>query len=381
MNGDRRNRANAAMAARIYRYTDIIHGGPGPERLGVDLGVEGYMVEGERPVLVRYARFFEQPSGPGSRARKEASAAARMCIESMHSRFADPDARFVIALLIRIGEVGSLDIEGSLRKIGARIGELLGHAPDPTRLYRGMRALAGQTSLVERVSRQTWRLCMAGITDPNSPRHQRLLEETPTPCRLEIVERRDAGTTAHAVGPPVRTDADPDHEIDTTMAEIARVRAQVKQLDEERDARRAEVEHLKSERRQLEEQLLEREIMIETLERQLAELRDRPTVPVEADKAPALKATLKAERERRRATETRLRRLLSALRIKLEGEPEQGLDLDRILWDSLSATLEQQLAALEDENDEAELEPGHVEELQVDIELAMALTRRVPRVR
>jgi predicted nucleic acid-binding Zn-ribbon protein len=299
----------------------------------------------------------------------------------MHSRFADPDARFVIDLLIRIGEVGSLDIEGSLRKIGGRIGELLGHAPDPTRLYRGMRALAGQTSLVERVSRQIWRLCMAGITDPSSPRHQRLLEETPTPCRLEIVERRDAGTTARAVGPPARTEADPGREIDTTTAEVAELRAQVKQLGDERDACRADVEHLKSERRQLEEQLLEREIMIEAIERQLAELRDRPTVPVDVDKTPALKATLKAERERRRATETHLRRLLSALRIKLEGEPEQGLDLDRILWDSLSATLDEHLAALEEETEEAEREPGPAQELQEDIELTRALTRRIRRAR
>ncbi|MBL9099513.1 MAG: hypothetical protein JNL82_01080 [Myxococcales bacterium] len=299
----------------------------------------------------------------------------------MHSRFADPDARFVIDLLLRIGEVGSLDIEGSLRKIGGQIGELLGHVPDPPRLYRGMRALAGQTSLVERVSRQIWRLCLAGITDPSSSRHQRLLEETPTPCRLEIVERRDAGTTAHAHGPSVRTDTDADVELDTTTAEIAELRAQVKQLADERDARRAEAEHVESERRQLEEQLLEREITIEALERQLAGIRGQQVVPVEVDKTPALKATLKAERERRRAAEMRLRRLLSALRIKLEGESEEGLDLDRILWDSLSTTLEQQLAALEEENDEAELEPGHAEELQVDIELARTLTRRIPRLR
>lgn len=320
------------------------------------------MTEGEKPVLARYARFYEQPGGSASRARREASTAARVCIESMHSRFVDPDARYVIDLLIRIGEAGSLDIEGSLRTIGGRIGELLGTPPDPPRLYRGMRALVGRTSLVERVSRQIWRLCMAGTTDPSSPRHQRLLDETPTPCRLE---GRGADQAAVA---------------DATLIELAALRDQTKGLADRSDARRAEAEGWKSERRSLEEQLLEREIMIEALERQIAELRDRPPAPVEPDRSAALKATLKAERERRRATEDRLRRLLSALRIKLEGEPERGLDLDRILWDSLSATLAQHLAALEEEELD-EPEPGRAEELRGDVELARALTRRVPRAR
>lgn len=80
-------------------------------------------------------------------------------------------------------------------------------------------------------------------------------------------------------------------------------------------------------------------------------------------------------------TETHLRRLLSALRVKLEGEPDQDVDLDRILWDSLSSTLEQHLDALNAENDGAELEPGCAEELQIDLELAAALTRRIRRVR
>ena len=62
-----------------------------------------------------------------------------------------------------------------LRKLGAlpdvavkdavgQIGELLGESPDSSRLYRGIRALAGRTCLVERVSRQIWRLALAGIT-------------------------------------------------------------------------------------------------------------------------------------------------------------------------------------------------------------------------
>jgi hypothetical protein len=69
------------------------------------------------------------------------------------------------------------------------------------------------------------------------------------------------------------------------------------------------------------------------------------------------------------------------LRIKLEGEPPRDVDPDRVLWDSLAATLEQHLDALNGENDGAELEPGRAEELQVDIELAKALTHQIPRVR
>ena len=43
--------------------------------------------------------------------------------------------------------------------------------------------------------------------------------------------------------------------------------------------------------------------------------------------------------------------------------------------------LEQHLNALNGENDGAELEPGRAEELQIDLELATALTRRIRRVR
>lgn len=304
-----------------------------------------------------------------SRARKDACAAARMCIEGMRSRFAEPDARYLIELLIRIGEVGTLDLEGTLRKIGEQIGELMGQAPDPTRFYQGMRALAGRTSLVERISRQTWRLCMAGITDPSSPRHQRLLDETPSPCRLEIAARSEDRTSPR--------------ENDTADAELADLRDRMKRLSDECDARRAEVESLKSERRQLEDQLLEREITIEALSRQLIELRDKPPAPVEPDKSVALKATLKAERERRGAVENRLRRVLSALRIKLEGAGDlpEAVQLDRILWDSLVTTLAEQLDALEAEEGSSELEPGRAEELRADVELTRALVGRVPRTR
>lgn len=340
------------------------------------------MAGAERPVLARYARFLEPPDGPGNRARKDASAAARMCLEGMRSRFADSDAQYLVDLLIRIGEVGTFDLEGSLRKIGGRISELLGQAPDQARLHRGMRALAGQTCLVERVSRQIWRLCMAGITDPSSSQHRRLLEETPSPCRFDTVERRDTGTTPHTHEElPVRRDADLNCEDDATKVELADLRERVARLTDEREVRYVEVEGLKLERRQLEEHLLERDIAIEELERQLSKLRDKPTAPAEPNQVTALKLTLKAERERRRVTETHLRRLLSALRVKLEGEPDQDVDLDRILWDSLSSTLEQHLDALNAENDGAELEPGRAEELQIDLELAAALTRRIRRVR
>lgn len=61
-----------------------------------------------------------------------------------------------------------------------------------------------------------------------------------------------------------------------------------------------------------------------------------PTAHDEADKQVALKAMLKAERERRRAAEERLRQVLSALRIKVDAgpgpHPVPDVDLDRVLW-------------------------------------------------
>lgn len=338
--------------------------------------------EGPR-VRARYSRLLDLPEGPMSRARREASAATRICLEGLRFRFAEPDALFVIDIMLRLGEVGTFDLEGSLRKIGGQIGELLGKQPEHERFYRGMRALAGRTCLVERVSRQIWRLSMAGITDPSSPRHRRLLEETPSPCRLEVAQRREDAEQPE----PIDTERQGEHvEHDAISAEFVALRDEVKRLADvadalrhERDTQLVRADGLAAEHRQLEERLLEREIEVEALERQLAALRDQQAAPVEPDKLKALKATLKSEREKRKAAEIRLRRLLSALKVKLEGvgDVPGDIELDRILWASLEATFAEHLDALVAEEDDPELEPGREVELRADAELTRALILRV----
>ncbi len=319
----------------------------------------------------------------------------------MRFRFADPDALFMVDLLIRLGEVGAFDLEGSLRKIGMQVGELLGEQPDQTRLYRGIRALAGQTCLVERVSRQIWRICLAGITDPASPRHRRLLDETPSPCHLETTSRALPQPRAQADGGEAREAAAERDELRAQLAMLyeqhGRMVAEVEVLSREHDeavrAERAQAETLAAEIRRFDEVSLERDIKIEDLERQLAAARQalvsNPTAHDEADKQVALKAMLKAERERRRAAEERLRQVLSALRIKVDAgpgpHPVPDVDLDRVLWNSLSKVLGEHLDALELDSDSEDVdrEPGHAAERLADIDLTeglvLGLGLRAPR--
>jgi hypothetical protein len=95
--------------------------------------------------------------------------------------------------VIRLGEVGAFDLIGSVKQIADHIGELLGEPPpDAAKLQRAMRSVCGKTCLVERQSRQLWRLCLAGLCDPTAPQHRRLLEETPSPYRLGGAEPQAA---------------------------------------------------------------------------------------------------------------------------------------------------------------------------------------------
>ena len=151
-------------------------------------------------VLPRYARLLESPNSSRSRSRREAVAAARACFEAMRFRFPGPDAAYLIELLIRLGDIGSFDLHGSVRTIGTQIGELLAEPVDVARLSRGVRALCGRTCVVERVSRQLWCLRLAGASDPGSPQHRRLLAETPTPCRLDGAESGRRRTSTHEAG-------------------------------------------------------------------------------------------------------------------------------------------------------------------------------------
>ena len=100
-------------------------------------------------------------------------------------RFRFPKALYLVELVIRLGEVGAVDLAGTVSQIAKMIGAILGEPPpDPVKLQRALRALGGQTCLVKKESRLRWRLCLAGISDPGSAQHRELLKETPIPVRL-----------------------------------------------------------------------------------------------------------------------------------------------------------------------------------------------------
>lgn len=324
-------------------------------------------------VLPRYERLLEPPEKSRSRIRRDAAAAARACFEAMKRRFPGVDANYVVDLLIQLGAVGSFDLHGSLRVITNQITDLLGTAPEPGRLYRGIRALAGKTCVVERVSRQIWCLRLAGVSDPGSEHHRRLLAETPSPYFL-------GGRTTDATDLRRQLAAAEEAAL-ASQAEAERLRrmAEQERLHMEEAARLAAVERVK-----LEDLLLEREIAVEELERQLAAQRaGDESPPADASRLVALRTTLKRERERRYDTEKRLRRLLGVLRVKLAeqgAEPPDELDLEDVdaIMGALSEVWQQHLDALHDEHEELtrapEQDSARLAELDEDVRVAEALT-------
>jgi len=377
-------------------------------------------------VLPRYARLLESPETSQSRSRREASAAARACFEAMRSRFPGPDAAYLIDLMIRLGEVGSLDFYGSLRTIGQQIGDLLREVIDVTRLYRGVRALHGHTCVVERVSRQLWRLRLAGASDPASPHHRRLLAETPTPYRLGAGDdnaEQDPELVAQAVEEVAilrgRLAVAEEHAADV-VANRDQLRDELQAMSGLRDQACAQIEAIQRElvdlrrrltsaeteqtaaaarRQQLEEVIHQQEIENEGLVRQLGVMRvqleqalARPVVVVDQDgKNAALKGALKLERERRHAADVRLRRILGVLRAKLPDVPDEDPEevlagheaeelaatiggFGRILLE-LAAERRRELAELEQS---AEPDPERLATLREDVKLAEALARHAP---
>lgn len=374
-------------------------------------------------VLPRYARLLESPEASQSRSRREASAAARACFEAMRSRFPGPDAAYVIDLMIRLGEVGSLDFYGGLRTIGQQIGDLLHEMIDVARLYRGVRALHGHTCVVERVSRQLWRLRLAGASDPASPHHRRLLAETPTPYRLGAGDDsagQDQGRAAHAAEDVAilrgRLAVAAEHAAEVVVSRD-QLRDELQAMAGLRDQACAQLEALQRElvdlrrrltdaeteqatanarRQQLEELIQQQELEHEALVRQLGamrvELEARPVLALEQDgKNAALKGALKLERERRHAADVRLRRILGVMRAKLPDVPDEdpeevlaGYEAEelaatiggfgRILLE-LAAERRRELAELEQS---AEPDPERLATLREDVKLAEALARHAP---
>ena len=422
-------------------------------------------------VLPRYARLL---GARGGRAHREASEAARACLTAMRFRF--PDALYLVELVIRLGEVGAFDLIGSVKQIADHIGELLGESPpDAAKLQRAMRSVCGKTCLVERQSRQLWRLCLAGLCDPTSPQHRRLLEETPSPYRLGGAEPQAARSSA--------AETDLRRQLEAALAQLGEVEAERQALRNERAelerqlvgvrgefvGRTAELEVLRHERdeardalqgrettfgherevlerriqerdatiselrellaardeqlrdarerrqgtdaapgqdemrRQLEELLLEREIALEDAGRQLAaqgaehekavaaaeerRCAAEAAAAEEAARSAGLRALLKDERERRRATEGRLRRLQVALRVKLVGDDHELTELD--LWRDevclaeVHRVLKEHVSAQHEEREQLAIEPvtdlERLEELDEDVRAGNLLGRLLAR--
>lgn len=333
-------------------------------------------------VLQRYERLLEPPEKSRSRVRRDAAVAARACFEAMKHRFPGTDAIYVIDLLIQLGAVGSFDMLGSLRAIAKQIADLLGTAPEPGRLYRGIRALAGKTCVAERVSRQIWCLRLAGVSDPGSEHHRRLLAETPSPYFL-------GGRTTDATELRRQLAAAEEAAL-VSQAEAAELRRMV----EQEKARLGEASRLAAaERVNLEDLLLEREIAVEDLGHLLAAQRaeqeansrtgDLGSPVTDASRVVALRTTLKRERERRYDAEKRLRRILGILRVKLaeqSAEPSDELDLEDVeaIMGELSEVWQQHLDALRHEHEELsqtpEQDPARLADLNEDVRVAESLT-------
>ena len=444
-------------------------------------------------VLPRYARILGVSQG---RAQREASEAARACLVAMRFRF--PKALYLVELVVRLAEVGAVDLAGTVSQIAKMIGAILGEPPpDPVKLQRALRALEDQTCLVKKESRLRWRLCLAGISDPGSQQHRDLLKETPSPVRLgttatpgsedvtagagaradavrlsttaapcledpddasveavALRQRREERGAARAAqadlehrpraaradgerlnGEVERFQSDPDeaeaaaedrraievvrdelaqqvreHEaalgalrdqLAVRDAELAAERERRRLAEETRtrevavleDAVKAQAAAAAAERLHLEEAVLDREIALEDRGRQLEALRAEierieatangqvqaaeSAAAEDARKIASLKARLKDERERRRATETRLRHLQVALRGKLVGDDVTDIDLerDRVCLEEIRRVVEEYVQGKVDEREALAREPEHEEDLdQLDEDVRLGRT-------
>ena len=359
-------------------------------------------------VLPRYARLLGASQG---RAQREASAAARACLVAMRFRF--PEALVLVELVIRLGEVGAFDLIGTIRQIGERIGELLGEPPpDAVRLQRAMRAVAGRTCLVERQSRQLWRLCLAGISDPASPRHRSLLAETPSPYRLgavaearskvvggdERAERAGLRERLEAAAARLRAaEAERDGariERDELARRVRAVETELAQVGGERDDFARQLRDARTELAQMGDEIhalrREREELEQRLRDSRAELAELgvglDTLRRERDEAMQVRRDQAAELDRERdelagrmrdqevlADETiaELRAVLAARDEELRQERERR----RIAEEALAVRPEQ-AAPVAEQSTRAEAERRELEDLVLDREVALEAAGR-----
>ncbi|MBL8973917.1 MAG: hypothetical protein JNK56_25220, partial [Myxococcales bacterium] len=208
-----------------------------------------------------YARIL------GQQADRQVSDVIRTCLRRLPSRLPiqGEDLRAVedlIERVLRLGEVGAVDPNGSPRQIDDYIARRLGASASGHRsVYRALRAMLGHTALVERCSRQIWVLRLAGLTDPSSKLHLALLAETPALYSFTASGMNTAGgsepmrTTARGGDEPLGTqpprplDADPSHELRAELArleeELAAERRARAEVDKRREAIDAELEPLR----------------------------------------------------------------------------------------------------------------------------------------
>lgn len=137
-------------------------------------------------VTRQYARIL----GEHGAVDRRLSDVIRVCLRAIAQRLPlgsriHREAEALLERVIRLGELGALDLIGTAPAIAAHIAATLHEEPlDPRSVYRVLKALHKQTSLVDHPSRMVWTLRLSGLCDPSSPLHQALLAETPSPYHL-----------------------------------------------------------------------------------------------------------------------------------------------------------------------------------------------------
>lgn len=148
-------------------------------------------------VTRQYARILGEHGAEDRRL----SDVVRVCLRAIARRLPlgsrlQREAEALLDRVIRLGELGALDLIGTAPAISTHIAAMLHEEPlDPRGVYRVLKALYKKTSLVDHPSRMVWMLRLSGLCDPSSPLHQALLAETPSPYHLP--ERPDESDAPH----------------------------------------------------------------------------------------------------------------------------------------------------------------------------------------
>ena len=135
--------------------------------------------------------------GP-SRIDPVAAAAIRECVARIPDELvAPPKVRHVVVelldRLLRVAAVGISRLMGAPREIDRALAAALGEPEiGARRVYLALSALLGRTCLVERPSRQIWKIRLREACDPGSEIHRRMLMEAPRVVALADAPSRGA---------------------------------------------------------------------------------------------------------------------------------------------------------------------------------------------